>query len=63
MKVFKSEANLACAAYARDLLNSQLRASLVPIMNNATQHVENKNTYLNAWKYRIPPNASSHAKQ
>eukprot|EP00971_Amphidinium_carterae_P171634 3402923-Amphidinium_carterae.1 len=64
MKVFKSEAkSLACAAYARDVLNmtdgvglvkpeaAQLRASRVPIMNNATQHVENKNTYLNSWKY------------
>eukprot|EP00971_Amphidinium_carterae_P014480 286005-Amphidinium_carterae.1 len=64
LKVFKSEAkSLACAAYARDVLNitdafclvkpkaAQLRASLVPIMNNATQHVENTSTYPNAWRY------------
>eukprot|EP00971_Amphidinium_carterae_P204082 4049711-Amphidinium_carterae.1 len=40
MKVFKSEAkSLACAAYARDVLNLTDAVGL------------DKNTYLNAWKY------------
>eukprot|EP00971_Amphidinium_carterae_P122169 2419020-Amphidinium_carterae.1 len=30
---------------------AQFRASLVPIMSNCAQHVENKETYHSAWKY------------
>eukprot|EP00971_Amphidinium_carterae_P214657 4259915-Amphidinium_carterae.2 len=65
MRVFKSDAkSLACAAYARDVLNMTDAIGLVKpklrSLGEATQQVKNKNTYLSVWKYVRQYDTASH---